>query len=108
MDVFDVGAGKQGRKLKVGISGLVGVVDVAVVSANFPSVISMATSGSSNSAAECGACAAKNPEGVRCGVILAGIDVNYQLRLGAVPPPPQRQTTAANKVNFRFMRIYYC
>ena len=37
-DVYRVGAGKQGRKLKVGRSGLVGVVKVAVVFLGFPSV----------------------------------------------------------------------
>ena len=47
--------------------------------------------------------AAKNPEGL-VGAVLAGIDVNHQLRLSCTPPP-QRQTMAANKVNLHFIKI---
>ena len=54
----------------------------------------------------CGRRSAKNPEGL-VGVVLAGIDADDQLRLGFVPPPPQMQTMAANKDNFRFIKICY-
>ena len=51
--------------------------------------------------------AAKNPEGLVGGVVLTGIDVNQQLRLGVVPPPPQMQKMAANKVKLCFLLIYW-
>ncbi len=49
--------------------------------------------------------AAKNPKR-RIGVVLAGENIQPQLRLGVVPPPPpQRQATAANKDSLCFIRI---
>ena len=94
-DVFGVGAGKQGRKLKVGIAGLVGIVNVAVVAVNLPSVLVVVVGGGAVSDLGAGAAgsggAAKNPEGL-VGVILAGIGVDDQLRLALFPRNERQQT----------------
>ena len=110
-DVVGVGAGKQGRKLKVGIAGRVrdehlpairgrGVYPIPRV---LEKVSGAAAGGSDAVVGARGGRAAKNPEGL-VGAILAGIDVNDQLRLGFVPPP-QRQAMAAKRNNFRFINI---
>ena len=92
VDVYRVGARKQGRELKVGIGGLVGVEEVSVIGRpEFPSVSIVANGGaySDVTAVVCGRRAAKNPKGLVGGVVLAGIDVDEQLRIRS-PPPPRR------------------
>ena len=84
IDVFGVGAGKQGRKGERLAAGIVGVIKVAVAGKS-PSVsILVGGSGGSefpwHASTRVEAVAAKNPEGL-VGVILAGIDVDDQLRL---------------------------
>ena len=103
-DVIGIRAGKQGRELEVGIAGFVGVENVSVIGRpEFPSV-SIVANGSAYSDVTgviCGRRTAKNPEGLVGGVVLAGIDVDEQLRIRY--PPPQRQTTTANNDSFCFI-----
>ena len=79
IDVFGVGAGKQGGQRDVDVVGLVGVIKVAVAGKS-PSV-SILVGGSGGSefpwrvSTRVEAVAAENPEGL-VGVILAGIDVD--------------------------------
>ena len=81
VDVFDVGTGKQGRKRELAVVGRVGVVNVAVIVGRFPSVSrGVVSRGSDVPVVVRGGGAAKNPNGL-VGVVLAGIDVNHQLRL---------------------------
>ena len=106
-DVVGIRTGKQGRKLKVGIAGLVGVEKVAVIirSGKFPTVLSVEVSGGSDATATTrGGGTAKNPNGLVGGAVLTGIDVDEQLSVR--PPPPQRQMMEANKDSFCFIRIY--
>ena len=107
--VRGIGAGKQGRQRDRLVAGLVGVEDVpiAVVVDSLPrvSIVVRRPGGSDAIATTRGGGAAKNPEGLCCGVVLAGIDVNQQLRLGCCTPPPQMQKTATNNDSFCFIKI---
>ena len=101
-DVFGVGTGKQGRKRELSVVGGVGVVNVSVIIGRFPTVSRGVVSRSSDApVVSRGGRAAKNPEGLVGGVVLAGIDVDEQLRIRY--PPPQRQTTTANNDSFCFI-----
>ena len=85
VDVYGVGARKQGRELEVGIAGLVGVEEVSVIGrSEFPSVSIVANGGaySDVTGVVCGRRAGENPEGLVGGVVLAGIDVDEKLGLG--------------------------
>ena len=78
-DVFRVGAGKQGSKIEKGIGWLVGAVKVtATLNPNFPRVSEVIVSTASNgvSVKRPASIAAKNPEGLAVGVVLAGKDVD--------------------------------
>ena len=107
-DVLGVRTGKQGRKRDRLVAGLVGVEDmpIAVVVDRLPRISIMVRPGGSDAmAATRGGGAAKNPDGLVGGVVLAGIDVDVKLRLalfnrrqrkqscrqkkGTPPPPPQ-------------------
>ena len=78
-DVYGVGARKQGRELKVGVAGLVGVEEVSVIEgwSKVPSVSTIVTSsgGSDAIATTRGGRTAKNPKSLVGGIILARIDV---------------------------------
>ena len=66
-----------------------------------------AACGSDVNGASRGGRSAKNPDGLASGVVLAGIDIDEQLRV-RYPPPlplPQRQTMAANNDSFCFISI---
>ena len=93
LDVCRVaGTGKQGGELKVGIAGLVSVENVSETGRpEFPSVSIVVNGGaySDVTGVICGRRAAKNPKGL-VGVVLAGININHQLRLGFAPPPPAK------------------
>ena len=89
------GTRKQGRQGKVRIAGRVrdehlpairgrGVYPIPRV---LEEVSGAAACGSDAVIGARGAGAAKNPESLVV-VVLAGIDINHQLRLGFVPPPP--------------------
>ena len=100
LDVYGVGAGGQGRKGKRLVVGRIGVENVSVGN---PRVDNRKIAGGSDArVCSCGGGSAKNPEGLVGGAVLARIDADGQLRLGVVPPP-QMQTTAANKDSFRFI-----
>ena len=104
-DVVGVGTGKQGRKNELAVVGRVGVVNISVIVGCFPSISRGVVSGGSDApVVSRGGGSAKNPNGLVV-IVLAGIDINQQLRLGVVPPP-QRQTMAANKVKLRFLLMY--
>ncbi len=107
-DIFGVGTGEQGRKREVDVAGLVGVENVSAILYKFKSVSGVESIGSCSdgAGATSGAGAGEDPKSL-VGAILAGIDIEDQLRLGFAPPPsPQRQTTAANKEKLRLILIY--
>ena len=104
-DVVGVGTGKQRRKRKVGVAGFVGVEEVSAIEGRgkLPRVWSIVIIGSCSDAAAPSRRrrAAKNPKGLAGGAILAGIDINEQLRLALLggerkekkawrPPQPLR------------------
>ena len=94
VDVYRVGARKQGRELKVGIAGLVGVEEVSVIGRpEFPSVSIVANGGaySDVTGVVCGRRAAKNPEGLVGGVVLAGINMDEQLGLALLEGNKKRR-----------------
>ncbi len=98
-DVVGIGAGEQGRQRDVEVAGRVRDEHLSAIRGSgvypIPRVLekesAAAACGSDGTITPSGRRAAKNPEGFAGGVILAGIDVNHQLRLGVVPPPPPRR-----------------
>ena len=95
-DVFGVGAGKQGRKRQQLVVGAVGIVEVAVVATRrkdtrVSGVVVSATSDAGSGLVASSAAAAKHPESLVGGVVLAGIDVDDQLGLGFLLPRSQRK-----------------
>ncbi len=90
-DVSGVGTGKQGRQRDRLVVGLIGIVKVVVRRRKSPRVSRGVVSGGSDVPVVLrGGRAAKNPKGLVGGIVLAGIDVDDQLRLGFVPPPPRK------------------
>ena len=94
--VCGVRAGKQGRKSQQLVVGAVGLVDVAAVAAriNEPRVSSVIVSAASNAVKAGGASsrtAAKNPKGLVGWVVLTGIDMDEQLRLGLLQGNKRRK-----------------
>ena len=90
-DVFVVGAGKQGRKSRQLVVGTVGVVQVARKGKRVSPVKISAASDAGGAAVVGRAAAAKHPEGLVGWVILAGIDMNEQLRVRYPPPRKGRR-----------------
>ncbi len=105
VDVDGVSAGKQGREGDSLVGRRVGLVNVA---GGLPAINARIAARSAESAGACDAGAAGEDPKSLVGAILAGIDIEDQLRLGFAPPPPspQRQTTAANKEKLRLILIY--
>ena len=106
-DVFGVGAGKQGRKSRQLVVGSVGVVQVARKGKRVSPVKISAASDAGGAGVVGRAAAAKHPEGLVGGAVLAGIDVDVKLRLAlfqrrqgkqscrqkkGYPPPPANQS----------------
>ena len=103
--VCGIGAGKQGRKRWQLVVGTVGVVQVARKGKRVSPVKISAASDAGGAGVVGRAAAAKHPEGLVGWVILAGIDMNEQLRV-RYPPPPAKQATTANKENVRLILMY--
>ncbi len=104
VDVFGVGAGKQGRKSQQLVVGAVGVVQVASKGERVSEVKISAASDAGGAGVASSAAAGEDPDGLVGGVVLAGIDVDVKLRLALFkgnkrkqsrhqkkgpPPPPQ-------------------
>ncbi len=106
-NVSGVGTRKQGRKREGCTAEGGGIVGVEKVSVGSPSVSRIGIAGGSDARGAARRCrgSAKNPNGLVV-VVLAGIDVDEELRVRYPPPPSQRQATTANKNNFRLIRIY--
>ena len=88
-----VGTGKQGRQSQQLVTGAVDVVEVAIVTINESGVsivIVSATSNAGGAPMGCSATAGENPEGL-VGVVLAGIDMDEQLRLGLLQRNKRRK-----------------
>ena len=100
-NVFGVRAGKQGRKSQQLVVRAVGVVNIAAVatSINEPRVSSVIVSATSN-AVKAGAsrtAAGEDPEGLVGGAVLAGIDVDEQLRLALFNRQQRKQRSRQKK-----------
>ena len=84
-NVFGVRTRKQRRKLEDLVAGLVGIEDVAVVAVNLPRVLIVEAGGRGVSDLGAGGAgsggAGENPKSL-VGFVLAGIDIDDQLRLG--------------------------
>ena len=85
-DVFGVGAGKQGGKGNVLIVGFGAGIQISVVVHDFPSVAHVKVGVAAGEAADAvklagGGRAAKHPESLISGVVLALVNINEQLRL---------------------------
>ena len=80
LDVYGVGAGKEGREGDCLVVGRIGVENVSV---GTPRVGNREIAGGSDArVCSCGGGSAKNPEGLVGGVVLAGIDMDVKLGLG--------------------------
>ena len=91
LDVVGVGTGKQGRKRKQLAVSAVGIEKVVV--SKSPRVSTRETGGSNSAvlAISRGGGAAKNPESLVGGVVLAGIDIDEQLRLALLEGNKKRR-----------------
>ena len=81
LDVYGIGAGKEGRERDSLVGRRVGVKNVSVAN---PRVDNREIArGSDGTTTACSGRAAKNPEGFAGGVVLAGINVDEKLRLAS-------------------------
>ena len=81
-DVFGVGTGKQGRKSQQLVGGAVGVVQIARKGKRVSEVKISAASDAGGAAVASRAATGKDPDSLIGGVVLAGIDIDEELRLG--------------------------
>ena len=100
-NVFGVGAGKQGRKSRQLVVGTVGVVQVARKGKRVSPVKISAASDAGGTGVVGRAAAAKHPEGLVGGAVLAGIDVDEQLRLALLQSKQGRGYEDAERQRFR-------
>ena len=93
-DVFDVGVGKQKRKSQHLVVGAVGIVDIVVVvfKENHDFLVIVVSGGGSEggTGGGCSATTEEDPKGL-IGAVLAGIDVDEQLRLALLQRNQRRK-----------------
>ncbi len=99
-DVVSIRAGKQGRELNERIAGFIGIVKVSVKIRRAVPTERSKRACLDVAGGVCGGGAAKNPEGLVGGVVLAGIDVDEQLRL-ALFNRRQRKQSRRQKNTYR-------